>query len=137
DSLPGGVLPDGNYTADTGRVTDLYGNTMTSYTSPTFFVLTADANRDRTVDTIDFNLLATNFAQSGKTFSQGDFNYDTVVDTIDFNLLASKFATTVPAPAASATPAADFGELSRAARPDSVRSSLFSNQPLIQTEDVT
>src|SRR5207249_7584368 len=32
--LPGGVLPDGNYTADTGRVTDLYGNTMPSYTSP-------------------------------------------------------------------------------------------------------
>src|SRR5437667_2318273 len=85
--LPGGVLPDGNYTADTGRVTDLYGNTMTSYTSPTFFVLAADANHDRTVDTIDFNLLAVNFAQSGRTYSQGDFDYDPAgnVDTIDFN----------------------------------------------------
>jgi hypothetical protein len=51
------------------------------------------------VDTVDFNILAANFGQSGKKFSEGDFNYDGVVDTIDFNLLASRFGTTL-APAA-------------------------------------
>jgi hypothetical protein len=48
-----------------------------------------------TVDTLDFNVLASNFGQSGKNFTDGDFNYDQVVDTLDFNLLASNFGTGV------------------------------------------
>ena len=49
-----------------------------------------------TVDTIDFNLLSTNFAQSGKTWQDGDFNYSGTVDTIDFNLLAANFSKSLP-----------------------------------------
>ena len=74
-----------------------------------FFVLSGDATRSRTVDTIDFNILAANFAQSGKTFSQGNFDYDAAghVDTIDFNLLAANFAKTLAPSAGGAALAAN------------------------------
>ena len=60
-----------------------------------FFVLGGDANRDRTVDTVDFNSLAANFGGTGKIFSQADFNYDGIVNTSDFSILASKFGKTL------------------------------------------
>src|SRR5207244_4953289 len=65
-----------------------------------------DANLSGNVDTIDFNLLATNFSQTGKVWYDGDFNYSGTVDTIDFNLLASNFSQGL-APAA----AGDIGSL--------------------------
>jgi hypothetical protein len=57
-----------------------------------------DANLDRTVDLTDFTLLAANFNQSGKIFSQGNFNYDAsgIVDLTDFTLLAAKFNQMLP-----------------------------------------
>ena len=59
------------------------------------------------MDTIDFNIVAANFSQMGRTFSQGDFNYDGKADTIDFNLLASIFSKNLaPAPAAAPLDAA-------------------------------
>ena len=64
-----------------------------------FFFLMGDANRDKHVDTTDFNVLAANFGKSGRTFTQGNFSYDAggLVNTTDFNLLASKFAAALPA----------------------------------------
>jgi hypothetical protein len=64
------------------------------------YTYSGDANLDATVDTIDFNNLASNFGGNGKTWSQGDFNFDTTVDTVDFNLLASNFGQTLAGPAA-------------------------------------
>src|SRR5205823_5152748 len=61
-------------------------------------VLYGDADLSGTVDTIDFNRLATNFAQSGKVWYDGDFNYSGTVDTIDFNLLAANFSQSLSAP---------------------------------------
>jgi hypothetical protein len=66
-------------------------------------VLLSDTNQDRSVDTIDFNNLASNFAQSGKNSSQGDFNDDGSVDTVDFNLLTGQFGKSISASAALAT----------------------------------
>jgi len=57
--------------------------------------LYGDANLDGKVDTIDFNLLAANFGQSGKSWFNGDFDYSGTVNTIDFNLLASNFSLTL------------------------------------------
>src|SRR5207249_1877079 len=78
----GGILPDGNYriTLPSASVTDPAGNTLDGDANGTpgpdytlnFFVLSGDANHDRTVDTIDFNTLAVNFAQSNRNFSQAD-----------------------------------------------------------------
>ena len=62
-----------------------------------------DANLDGSVDTTDFNNLASNFSGSGKFWPQGDFNYDGTVDTTDFNLLASNFSFTVSGPQALAS----------------------------------
>jgi hypothetical protein len=59
------------------------------------YTYSGDANLDRTVDTVDFNLLATNFSQGGKGWMDGDFNYDGIVDTIDFNQLAANFSLTL------------------------------------------
>jgi len=55
-----------------------------------------DANIDKTVDTVDFNILAANFSGTAKIWTQGDFNGDETVDTIDFNLLASNFSLVAP-----------------------------------------
>src|SRR5262249_24014495 len=50
------------------------------------YTYSGDANLDGTVDTIDFNLLAASFGQSGKSWYNGDFSYNGTVDTVDFNL---------------------------------------------------
>jgi len=55
------------------------------------FTYYGDSNVDGVVDTVDFNLLASNFSQSGKSWQDGDYNFDGTVDTVDFNLLASNF----------------------------------------------
>ena len=67
------------------------------------YTLYGDANLDRSVDTVDFNLLASNFGGTGKRWSRGDFNYEQSADTVDFNLLAANFSKALPA--ASAGPA--------------------------------
>jgi hypothetical protein len=67
------------------------GQTIDSTTILCRYTLAGDANLDRKVDTIDFNQLAANFGQSGRTFAQANFNYDAAVDTLDFNFLASHF----------------------------------------------
>jgi hypothetical protein len=98
-SFTGGVLPDGNYAAtlDATRISDIAGNALAGANDvASFFVLTADANHDRTVDTLDFNALAANFGKTGVDYSQADFNYDGTVDTLDFNALAAKFGTALP-----------------------------------------
>jgi hypothetical protein len=97
---PQGILPDGDYhlTLLAAGVSDTAGNPLPTDYGFDFFVFSADANRDRSVDTIDFNILAANFSQSGRTFSQGNFDYSAggTVDTIDFNLFAVQFGKNLP-----------------------------------------
>src|SRR5262249_16248716 len=91
-----GILPDGDYraTLNPSGITNTSGIPLSSGRALDFFFLEGDANGDRSVDTIDFNILVSNFGQTGKTFSLGNFDYDASgnVDTIDFNLLASNFS---------------------------------------------
>ncbi len=88
------ILPDGNYGA-TIAASDvlLNGEEMTEDMVFDFFVLSGDANRTRTVNLDDFNILAANFGQSPRDFTQGDFNYDGVVNLSDFDILAGQFGT--------------------------------------------
>jgi len=67
------------------------------------FTWFGDANLDTTVDSIDFNLLASNFGAINKHWSDGDFNYDHTVNTTDFNLLASNFGKALPGDSIGAT----------------------------------
>jgi GH25 family lysozyme M1 (1,4-beta-N-acetylmuramidase) len=115
-----GPLSDDNYHAvlDGSLVDDLAGNPLGGSVPVDFFSLLGDASRDGSVDTTDFNLLAANFAQSGKLWDDGDFNFDGTVDTTDFNILAGKFGSSRP-------PAA----LPSMMRPASVASS-FSVSPI-------
>jgi hypothetical protein len=89
----GAILADGNYTARAiaAGITNSGGQPMPSDHILDFHVLAGDANRDRRVNLSDFNILAANFGQSNRTFSQGDFNYDGRVNLADFNILASRF----------------------------------------------
>jgi hypothetical protein len=94
-------LADANYraTLTASQITNVLGNPMSANATFDFFSLMADANHDRTVDSLDFNAMLASYGDIAKDFSQGNFNYDTKVDTADFNLLAGHFGQTLPAPA--------------------------------------
>jgi hypothetical protein len=53
--------------------------------------LPGDANLDNAVNLQDFNILASNFGQSGRTWVQADFTGDGMVNLQDFNRLAGHF----------------------------------------------
>src|SRR5437773_9186916 len=124
-----GPIPDGNYrgTLNPDAVTNALGTPMTAAYLLDFFFMNGDANHDRTVDTVDFNILASNFGNTGKIFSEGNFNYDSVVDTIDFNILAARFATTLAPPQGPAASA------QRSSPPSSGQSSISSADMFIAT----
>jgi hypothetical protein len=100
-AVAGGFLEDGNYraTLSAANVTDVAGNSLAEDAVQDFFVLGADANRDRKVNTLDFNLLAGSFGQTGRIFSEGDFSYDFTVDSIDFGILVGQYGKSLPASA--------------------------------------
>jgi hypothetical protein len=110
--FPAGALPDANYEALLSGVRDVAGNYIASDPDVPFFTLAGDTNRDKTVDTTDFNTLAANFGASPRDLGQGDFNYDGTVDTTDFNLLAANFSKSLPASPAHALAAAPASQQS-------------------------
>lgn len=81
-----GVLPDGIYQLTHGKST------------LEFFVLAGDINRDRKVDTMDFNILSGNFGVVAASYSNGDLNYDGVVDSKDLNIFTSQKGKRLPSP---------------------------------------
>lgn len=105
-----GVLDDGNYRATliASGITDAAGNPLASNHVFEFFFLLGDANHNGVVNLQDFNILASNFGQTNRDFTQADFNYDTIVNLADFNILAARFGATV-APALASRPAAFSG----------------------------
>jgi len=104
------VPVDGNYRVAVSAigVYDVFATPLASGIDAPFYVLGGDANRNRTVDFNDLVLLARNFGQSPRTFSQGDFNYDGKVDFNDLVILARNFNRTLSAPPSPAPPAPTF-----------------------------
>jgi hypothetical protein len=102
-----GGLPDGNYNATlaVGNARDLANNPLAGSFNFSFFVLRGDANRNRSVNVIDFSTLAANFNRVG-TFGEGDFNYDGMVTVLDFSILGSRFNTGLITPRFGAPPQA-------------------------------
>jgi hypothetical protein len=115
--LPGARLANGDYTATlvAAGITDAAGNALDGNAdfvaggdfSQSFFFLNGDANRDRAVNLLDFNILSTNFGQSPRDFSQGDLNYDGQVNLIDFNILSGNFGQSLGPEAGSAVQLGD------------------------------
>jgi hypothetical protein len=95
------IFPDGNYevTVVAANVQNASGTPMAADFVSSFFFLNGDANRDRRVNLADFNVLAANFGQSPRDFTQGDFDYSGNVNLSDFNILASRFGAMVAAAA--------------------------------------
>jgi ELWxxDGT repeat protein len=96
---PTSPLPDGRYEVSLARgaLADTVGNRPREDVRVTFFVLAGDANRDAVVNFDDLLVLAANYNQGGRTFSQGDFNYDGTVNFDDLLILASRYNTSLPA----------------------------------------
>lgn len=94
---------DGNYrvTVNSAGVQDVAGNSLIGTNTFDFFFLNGDMNRDRKVNTQDFNLLAANFGGAERVFSQGDLNFNGLVDSTDFNLFLSQYGKSLPLPAAA------------------------------------
>lgn len=98
------ILPDADYrltvkaSGPGGGVQDVAGNFLAADFVYNFFFLMADADHDRRVNLNDFNILAANFGQNFRDFSQGDFTYDLMVNLDDFNVLASRFGTVLAGP---------------------------------------
>jgi hypothetical protein len=98
-----------------GGVSDAAGNLSAAATFD-FFVLAADANRDRSVNFDDLVILAQNYGGTGKTFSTGDFNDDGSVGFDDLVMLAQRYGTTLPSTATATAPAGE-SELASATQP--------------------
>jgi autotransporter-associated beta strand protein len=60
------------------------------------YTFAGDANLDGNVNALDFNRLATSFAQSGQTWINGDFDYNGTVNSLDFNAIAVNFNSVFP-----------------------------------------
>jgi hypothetical protein len=95
--LPGGRLPDGDYRLDLANISDPAGNTVASAPPLNFHVLAGDLNRDRAVNFDDLLLLAQNYGQTGRTFSQGNIDYsaDGMVGFDDLLILAQRYGQTM------------------------------------------
>lgn len=93
-------LPNGDYhlRVHAGGVTDLAGNAIQAdYDSPPFFVLAGDVNHDRAVNFDDLLIVAQNYGQSGRSFSEGNLTRDLNgnVDFDDLLQLAQNYSTTL------------------------------------------
>ncbi|HEY7090650.1 MAG TPA: hypothetical protein VH518_21305 [Tepidisphaeraceae bacterium] len=63
-----------------------------------------DANLDHKVDAGDLGIIASNWQQSGRIFSQGDLDYTGTVNVNDLNILASRWQQSLAAPVSSPAP---------------------------------
>jgi len=134
-------LADGNYAFNIpeGAIATVAGQPNTDaieFVGGQAFILAADANRNRSVNLDDFTILAANFGQTGKVFTQGNFNYspDGRVNLDDFTILAAQFGKTLP-PLADLPRAASNALSFPAARPAIARATFgghrITDDPLL------
>jgi hypothetical protein len=97
--FPAALLPDGNYVAtiNANAIENSIGTTLASQVQFNFTVLRGDVNHDRTVNFDDLLILAQNYGQTGRTFSQGNVDYssDGLVGFDDLLMLAQRYGTSL------------------------------------------
>ncbi len=98
--LGGMALPNGDYStkASSAMVQDRAGNVGTGSMTASFFVLNADANRDRRVNLADRDILLAHWGELDAGHSLGDFNYDGVVNQLDLDRWTIMNGTVLAAP---------------------------------------
>jgi hypothetical protein len=84
-----------------GNRTTFDGFTVNDTDTLVKFTIVGDSNFDGTVNALDFNAVAANFAMFNRTWATGDFNNDGFVNTLDFAALARGFGQTVGLPSAA------------------------------------
>jgi hypothetical protein len=96
------VVPNGNYTvsASASSISDIAGNPLTGGINFGFYFLLGDSNHDGRVDVADLGILASNWQQSPRDFSQGDNDYGGLVNVSDLGILASNWQVSLFASAA-------------------------------------
>jgi hypothetical protein len=111
--LPGGVLPDGTYSAELAgaSTTDAAGNVLDAdndgapggdYTADFVHAIPGDANLDRVVDVGDLGILAGHWGSvTSEGILEGDFNTDGAVDVGDLGILAGHWGESTSAATAS------------------------------------
>ena len=77
-------------------VTKAQGGATVNFSTVQF--LPGDANRDGTVNGLDFNILASNFGCATAQWEQADFNYDGLVNSADFTALSTNFNHSISSP---------------------------------------
>jgi len=133
-TLNGGLV-DGHFRATLNGVKDLAGNSLSGANALAFTFLTADSNRDGTVDSSDFVTVASHFGMSGNLrFSDGDFNYDGVINALDFNALASRYGQSILPAASSLVTDPGAGGASVLSQP-ATPANLFSADPIRAQQD--
>jgi hypothetical protein len=73
------------------------------------YTYVGDGNLDGTVNALDFNALASNYGQAGKTWTQGDYTNDGIVNSADFAALAANYGQVVPSSADTPADAVPLG----------------------------
>ena len=98
-TLPPNV-PDGEFSVSVleNSVFDVAGNALNDALPMNFHVLAGDANHDRSVDFADLLIVAQNYGQSNRTFSQGNVDYssDNLVSFYDLLIVAQRYGTSLP-----------------------------------------
>jgi hypothetical protein len=124
NGFPATRLANGNYrvTLNAAGITDGSGNALDGDNNGSpggnfvfdFFFVNGDADHDRDVDVNDLGILATNWQQPGKDFSQGNFDYSPngLVDVNDLGILATNWQISI-----AAAPALSPARSPRAAKP--------------------
>jgi len=110
------MLPNGNYraTLSATSASDSNGIALASTTFVDFYILSGDANHDRSVDLNDLTQLSNHYgASTGMTRNDGDFNSDGRVDLSDLILLANNYGTTLAPSTAADTTASPFNTAAR------------------------
>jgi hypothetical protein len=98
-TLAGQPLPDGDYRleAGPGGVSDTNGSTLPTGYWTAFHLLGGDVNADRIVNFSDLLILAQNYGQTGRGYSQGNLDYsaDGLVGFDDLLLLSQRYGSSL------------------------------------------
>lgn len=132
DSL-GNLTGDGQNTYEYDNNNRLTKVIAVTTASPTPSVVRGDANGDKVVDIIDYDIWRTNYNKTTQNGPKdGDFNSDTRVDLVDYSIWRNNYPVPTPTPGNSVSPTSQPTALPTSvptSAPTSVPTTMPSNTP--------